>query len=188
MSTGNIQSNELGLKVRVGASVQRQTPKTDFGSVLGRGVAKATDAVLSVGQLAAPYIPGGQVVSAAISGLQAARSGLGNSVGSNSTPLGSGGGLQVGGNIGSNGTVTGQGGVQAGGDVFGSIEQNAAGGSESSQLCLATKKMQEMNQSFNLQYLQLQQKMQSDNRQFTLMSNIMKTKHDTAKNAINNVR
>ena len=47
---------------------------------------------------------------------------------------------------------------------------------------------QQMDPSFNLQYLQLQQKMQADNRQFTLMSNIMKTKHDTAKNAINNVR
>ena len=68
------------------------------------------------------------------------------------------------------------------------VEQLAAGGSESAQLMLATKEMQEMNQSFNLQYLALQQKMQADNRQFTLLSNIMKTKHDTAKNAINNVR
>jgi hypothetical protein len=30
--------------------------------------------------------------------------------------------------------------------------------------------------------------MQDENRRFTLVSNIMKTKHDTAKNAINNVR
>lgn len=52
----------------------------------------------------------------------------------------------------------------------------------------ATKQMQEMNQSFNLQYLQLQQNMQQENRQFTMMSNIMKTKHDTAKSAINNIR
>lgn len=53
---------------------------------------------------------------------------------------------------------------------------------------LATQEMHEMNMSFNLQYLQLQQKMQSENRQFAMVSNIMKTKHDTAKNAINNVR
>jgi hypothetical protein len=46
----------------------------------------------------------------------------------------------------------------------------------------------EMDQSFNLQYLQLQQDMQAQNRQFTLISNIMKVKHDTAKNAINNIR
>ena len=48
--------------------------------------------------------------------------------------------------------------------------------------------MQEMSQSFNVQYLALQQDMQRENRQFTMVSNIMKTKHDTAKNAINNVR
>ena len=81
-------------------------------------------------------------------------------------------------------------GGSSGGSVgaFGSVAAQAAGGDAGAQLMMATKEMQEMNQSFNLQYLQLQQKMQSDNRQFTLMSNIMKTKHDTAKNAINNVR
>lgn len=52
----------------------------------------------------------------------------------------------------------------------------------------ATQQMKEMNISFNLQYLQLQEKMQADNRQFALVSNIMKVKHDTARNAINNVR
>ena len=46
----------------------------------------------------------------------------------------------------------------------------------------------EMDMSYNLQYLQLQQDMQAENRQFTMMSNIMKTKHDTAKAAINNIR
>ncbi len=66
---------------------------------------------------------------------------------------------------------------------------NVSGGRNISQKpVMATKRMQETNQSFNLQYLQLQNKIQSDNRQFTLLSNIMKTKHATAKNAINNVR
>ena len=48
--------------------------------------------------------------------------------------------------------------------------------------------MQEMQMSFNLQWLQLQNSMQNESRQFTMVSNIMKTKHDTAKNAISNVR
>lgn len=65
---------------------------------------------------------------------------------------------------------------------------SAAGSDAGNQLMNATQQMQEMNMSFNLQYLELQNKMQGDNRQFTMMSNIMKTKHDTAKNAINNVR
>jgi len=52
----------------------------------------------------------------------------------------------------------------------------------------ATQQMQEMNRSFSLQYLQIQQKIQQETREFNLMSNIMKTKHDAAKNAINNIR
>lgn len=47
---------------------------------------------------------------------------------------------------------------------------------------------QELQMSFNLQYLQLQSQMQHENRSYTAVSNIMKTKHDTAKNSISNVR
>ena len=61
-------------------------------------------------------------------------------------------------------------------------------GGDSSTLFQATKQMQEMNQSFNLQYLDLQKKMQDENRQFTLISNIMKKKHEAAREAINNIR
>lgn len=48
--------------------------------------------------------------------------------------------------------------------------------------------MREMIMSFNLQYLMLQNKISHENRQFSLVSNIMKNKHDTAKNSINNIR
>jgi hypothetical protein len=65
---------------------------------------------------------------------------------------------------------------------------NAAGGGSQDQLLAATKNMQETQMSFNLQYLQLQSQMQNENRQFTMVSNIMKTKHDTVKNSISNIR
>lgn len=45
-----------------------------------------------------------------------------------------------------------------------------------------------MSMKFNLQYLQLQTQMQNENRQYTTISNVMKTKHDTVKNSISNVR
>jgi hypothetical protein len=41
---------------------------------------------------------------------------------------------------------------------------------------------------FNRQYLELQERMQRENREVSAISNIMKTKHETAKNSINNVR
>ena len=56
------------------------------------------------------------------------------------------------------------------------------------QLMNATKQMQETQMSFNLQYLQLQSQMQHENRSYTAISNIMKTKHDTVKNSISNIR
>ena len=55
-------------------------------------------------------------------------------------------------------------------------------------LLRATQALQETQMSFNLQYLQLQSQMQEENRSFTAVSNIMKTKHDTVKNSISNIR
>jgi hypothetical protein len=56
------------------------------------------------------------------------------------------------------------------------------------QLPSANKQIQEMNVSFNLRYFQLQNQISDENRRFALVSNIMKNKHDTAKNVINKIR
>lgn len=63
-----------------------------------------------------------------------------------------------------------------------------APGKATDKLFEATKEMQEMQMSFNLQYLTLQNQISQENRQFSMVSNIMKNKHDTAKNSINNIR
>jgi translation elongation factor EF-1beta len=52
----------------------------------------------------------------------------------------------------------------------------------------AVKAMKEMQIAFNLEYLQLQSQIQNEARQYTSISNVMKTNHDTLKNSINNVR
>jgi hypothetical protein len=46
----------------------------------------------------------------------------------------------------------------------------------------------EMSRSFSMQYLMLQEKMQRENREVSMISNIMTTKHDTVKNSIPNGR
>jgi hypothetical protein len=56
------------------------------------------------------------------------------------------------------------------------------------QLIQAAKQMQETQMSFNIQYLQLQSQMQNENRTYTAVSNILKTRHDTVKNSISNIR
>ncbi len=55
-------------------------------------------------------------------------------------------------------------------------------------LLQAAREMQEMNQHFSMQYLTLQQNIQGESREFNLLSNVMKTKHEAAKNAVNNIR
>lgn len=88
------------------------------------------------------------------------------------------------------------GGIATGGSAAGGVSGaggttpigSAAGGGGQDQLLNATKQMQETQMSFNLQYLQLQSQMQSENRSYTAVSNIMRTKHDVVKNSINNVR
>lgn len=82
----------------------------------------------------------------------------------------------------------GEGSVGIGGAASGSAIGAAAGGSSQDPLLNATKNMQETQMSFNLQYLQLQSQMQHENRSYTAISNIMKTKHDTVKNSISNIR
>ena len=50
------------------------------------------------------------------------------------------------------------------------------------------KQLQEQAKKDNLFFLELQQKMQQENRKFSTVSNILKAKHDTARAAINNIR
>ena len=69
-----------------------------------------------------------------------------------------------------------------------SISSGDTSSQSSQQLLSAVQAMQGTQMSFNMQYLQLQNSMQNDNRQFTMVSNIMKTKHDTVKNLICNIR
>jgi predicted nucleic acid-binding Zn-ribbon protein len=71
---------------------------------------------------------------------------------------------------------------------FEKVETLATSNEGTADLLAATQKMQETQMSFNLQYLQLQSQMQHENRSYTAVSNIMKTKHDTVKNSISNIR
>jgi hypothetical protein len=45
----------------------------------------------------------------------------------------------------------------------------------------------QQNAELSLYYLQIQQQEDAQNRTFTAMSNILKTEHDSAKAAINNI-
>jgi len=178
-------SRQTGLNVKIDNNVSRQTPKTDFGSQLNVGLNRAAN----VASAALPWVPGGAVLSAAIQSGRSAVYGMqgstGLSTGATGTTMGAMGSTSSG--FSPNAVnVTGGGYTPGGGGVPG------AGGAplsnDPASLMAATRQMQEMQQSFNMQYLMLQQQMQQEQRQWTVMSNIMKTKHDTVKNTISNIR
>ena len=187
------------------ATTTRQTPKTDFGSVMRSGLVKAGGVVADGLQVAAPFVPGGAIVSAALAGANTASTMAGPSyaassgIGSSSSALTAGGGgpaANVGaGGYGGNGALAIPGArpglassVSGGGGATTGSGGNIQASDSFNSMMDATRQMSEFQASFNLQYLQLQEKIQTDTRQFNLISNIMKTKHDAAKNALNNVR
>jgi hypothetical protein len=59
---------------------------------------------------------------------------------------------------------------------------------QANDLTRATAAMAKMNMGLNLQCLQLQKNMLDESRRSTTIANIMKSKHDTAKSIINNIR
>jgi hypothetical protein len=146
-------------------TVQKTTATEPFGAVLSRAVGTAANVVGSTVGGAFP------VLSAALSGASRIGSSLGSISGSNN-PVTIGGGAgpspSAGGSAGGGGGATGTG--------------------SSQDLIAAQQALQEQGQSFNMQYLQLQNQMQQESQHFTAVSNIMKVRSDSAKAAINNIR
>jgi hypothetical protein len=64
----------------------------------------------------------------------------------------------------------------------------ASSGTSSSDLMQATQQMQQMQMSFNLQYLALQEQMQNDAREYTALSNVLKARYDTMKGILANIK
>lgn len=189
------QVRAASIRLSTVATTTRQTPKTDFGSVMRAGLIRAGNVVAEGLQVAAPFVPGGTIVSAALAGANRAAD-------MTATPQG--------GNFGQTAhglTADGTPGTpRAGGTLVipsrgpglrtdlskpaprAFVGSDAGSSNSFNQMIAATRQMTEFQASFNLQYLELQEKIQTDTRQFNLISNIMKTKHDAAKNALNNVR
>jgi hypothetical protein len=180
MSSINVtgSGNRGSIQLDSNSTTVRQSPRTDFGTQVRNGIAAGGGAAGQAIGVAAPFVPGAAVVSAAVTGAA-------GGVGGNGGGFGNGYGGVAG------ATTVGSDGIPVGGSFLNSQQGAGTGGAapgSQQDLLNQTKGMQEMAQSFNLQYLQLQEKMQSENRSFSTVSNVMKTKHDTAKSSISNVR
>lgn len=70
-------------------------------------------------------------------------------------------------------------------DCSGKVQTREVASGTTSSL---TQQTRESLSRQTMELLALQQKMQQQNRQYTTLSNVMKTRHDTAKSTINNIR
>ncbi len=76
----------------------------------------------------------------------------------------------------------------AGGSPLTGSSLPAATGTVGGDAFESARLLQAEGQSFNLRYLELQERMQRETREFTAVSNVMKVRHDAARAAIQNVQ
>jgi len=145
--------------ITVAPTTERKTVPGRFEAALqGASLALASGVVGAV-ELAAPAVPFGNVLAGAIRG----------SLQGGGVPGGGLGGPRL-----------------SAASVVGAATGTGSAGSQG-DLLEATRAMQLEAQAMNLQYLQLQERMQQESREFTTLSNVMRVKHDTARAAIGNI-
>lgn len=163
--------DQTPVRMSTNTTVARQTPKADFGDKVQAGLNAAASAVAQGAAMAAPLLPGGSIVSAAVSGL--------TSMGGGSAPAASGF---------TGGGATGQymqmasGAINTGGTGTGAVNvQPGANGQVGGD---ALSRSMEQNKEL----LNLQIAMQRENQVFSTVSNVLKVRSDTVKNSISNIR
>ncbi|MGQ0507938.1 MAG: hypothetical protein ACT4TC_21760 [Myxococcaceae bacterium] len=182
-------SSTSSVRQSTNLTIDRQTPKTDFGDRVKYGLESAAGAVAQGAALAAPFVPGGAIVSAAVSSVGSMSASAGNvgSVGSAavgaqyasgalSTVGAGGGGINT--TVGANTGVATPNYSAGTGATSGGSTSNV--GSMNSELIRA--------QQENAELMKVQISMQRENQVFSTVSNVLKTRHDTVKNTIANVR
>lgn len=176
--TGGSSAPVLGGDVgRVATASGRATPKgPGFGAVLAtaRPILKGAEAVATV-------LPGGPLVSAAIKAPSASPMsgpGTGGVGGYNVKP----GGVGMAPRIPLAGAAPSTGGMPGPGGAPDPTAAATGGDQANIEGVLAD------SQAFNLYYLQLQEQISAENRSYSALSNVLKARHDTVKNAIGNIR
>jgi hypothetical protein len=183
------------VRLSTNLSIDRQTPKTGFGDRLKSGLETAAGVVANGAAVAAPFVPGGAIVSAAVSSVSQMSNGLSSGQQSAmsasyastvSVPGGGGINTTVGGVL-PTGTGSGNSSLPGVGSTVGGSPNYLQGsntGGESGQMNAYLAQ----SQADAAKLLSVQMKMQHESQVFTSVSNVLKTRHETVKNTISNVR
>ena len=169
----------------------RVTPDTSFAARVQSGVGTAASAVAGGVGVMASMVPGGSVVSAAVSSLTTFSGSSGSGSGPYVGAALNSGGAPASTTLGSLGSgITAQGSTSMG--TTGGVAGSASGqiGLPNGSSGMGNEFSGDMQSMFaqQKQLLGVQMSLQRENQVFSTISNVMKTRHDTAKNSIGNIR
>lgn len=158
--------------ITIDATTTQKAAPGRFEAALQGAARSLARSVVGAVEYAAPAVPFGTVLVGAVrggAGVHGAPGGLAG-VGGAATAPGVGPAAAL-----------AEGGAGAGGVT------GAVGAATQGDLLEATRALQQEAQAMNLQYLQLQEAMQRESREYQALSNVMKVKHDSARAAIANI-
>ena len=179
----NINSINAGMpnRISMNVTVPKQTQGATFGEKVNAGLHAAGSALSQGASLLGGALPGGAVISAAVSSVGNLAGGAGGGAAAASYAAtgvvgfsGGAGGAAVGGS-----PVAVGGGSGAGPNLTAGAGTNGMGAYNNDIASMSSQ---------NSQMLQVQMAMQRENTMFSSISNVLKTKHDTAKNSVGNIR
>jgi hypothetical protein len=152
------------INVSLTPTVARQTPRNEFSNVLKNTLEGASQAVGIVSGALVGSVPGGGVISAAVSSV---------------TNFATSGGGIVSANRAATGVTT------VGGTASPAVAEvvNGGTGMPNSISDMVQQMRREADRS-----MMMQMKMQQESRDYNAVSNVLKVRHDSAKSAINNIR
>ena len=166
-------------RISTNFTVGKQTQQSSFGEKMQDNLGRAGSALANGAALVGGQLPGGALISAAVSSVTS----LGGGSPSSSATYAATGAMPVGG--GGNNTTVGAGGAVGGGASTGG--PNLTQGGTSGNVGTMNNEVAQMS-SENMKMMQVQIQMQRENQVFSSVSNVLKTKHDTVKNSISNIR
>lgn len=152
-------------RISLTPTVARQTPKNEFGNVLK----SALQTAVNTGGALLNSVPGGGIISAAVSNVTALASSGGNAQASYA--------------------ATGISSVNGGGSAgnFGGATALAMATSPNGAPSELTGMIGQMRAEADRSTM-MQMQMQQESREYNTISNVLKVRHDSAKSAINNIR
>lgn len=181
MSSINGVNNGLPNRISMNVTVGKQTQTSSFGEKVNQGLHAAGNVVgQGASLLGSAGVPGSNIMSTALSGMGALTANGGGAAAASYAATGAVTSVTNVGTAGGGSTnLTTGAGTGAG--------PNLTAGAGTNGIGQYNTDIAQMSQQ-NSQMLQVQMAMQRENTMFSSISNVLKTKHDTAKNSVSNIR